>query len=217
MQLILTNDKLYMQTFYHGTSKLFPKFDPAHALEGDGKIKHGAGFYLTNGYRRAAHYSCKSPGSTEFYVYTVEIPDLTPDNHIEFKRPVNPSIIKRVEEKLGEPIPEKETTDGKLFRKYIAMKLAGKKSTNKLAPEDEMAAAEFLVSIGVIYNKVPFIWEKNKTKPVVHYDVIVMKPDVMHILKIEQVNLAIDKKTKKLELDESEGKEPTEIPLESIK
>ena len=121
-----------MQTFYHGTSKLFPKFDPDHALEGDGKIKHGAGFYLTNSYKRAAHYSCKRPGSTEFYVYTVEIPDLTPDNYIEFRKPVNPTIIKRVEEKLGEPIPEKETTDGKLFRKYIAMKLAGKKETKKL-------------------------------------------------------------------------------------
>ena len=201
-----------METFYHGTSVLFKKFDIAHALEGDGKIKMGAGFYLTTGYKRAAHYSCKSPGSTEFYVYTVEIPDLTPDNHIEFKEPVNPSIVKRAEEKLGEPIPHEETTDGKFFRKYIAMKLAGKKGSQKLTPEDEMAAAEFLVSIGVIYNKVPFIW----TKPVVHYDIIVMKPDVMHILKIEKVNLAIDKKTKKLELDESKGKEPREIPLDSF-
>lgn len=199
-----------MQTFYHGTSVLFDHFDLAHALEGDGKIKHGAGLYLTTGYRRAAHYSCKRPGSTEFFVYTVEIPDLTPDNHIGFKEPVNPSIIKRAEEKLGEPIPEKETTDGKFFRKYIAMKLAGKTGSMKLAPEDEIAAAQFLVSIGVIYNKVPFIWEK----PAVQYDVIVMKPDVMHILKIEQVDLAIDKKSKKLELVEGSQRE---VPLDSIK
>ena len=67
-----------MEIYYHGTSKKFPAFDMAHALEGDGKIKMGAGFYLTTGYKRAAHYSCKSPGSTEVYVYTVEIPDLTP-------------------------------------------------------------------------------------------------------------------------------------------
>ena len=199
-----------METFYHGTSKLFPKFDLDHALEGDGKIKMGAGFYLTTGYKRAAHYSCKSPGSTEFYVYTVEIPNLTPDNHIEFKEPVNPSIVKRAEEKLGEPIPHEETTDGKFFRKYIAMKLAGKKGTQKLTPEDEMAAAEFLVSIGVIYNKVPFIW----TKPVVHYDVIVMKPDVMRILKIEQVELAPPRKNAKPELVEGSQRE---IPLDSIK
>ena len=198
-----------METFYHGTSKLFPKFELDHALEGDGKIKMGAGFYLTTGYKRAAHYSCKSPGSTEFYVYTVEIPNLTPDNHIEFKEPVNPSIVKRAEEKLGEPIPHEETTDGKFFRKYIAMKLAGKKGTQKLTPEDEMAAAEFLVSIGVIYNKVPFIW----TKPVVHYDVIVMKPDVMRILKIEQVELASPRKNAKPELVEGSQRE---IPLDSF-
>ena len=199
-----------METFYHGTSKLFPKFDLDNALEGDGKIKMGAGFYLTTGYKRAAHYSCKSPGSTEFYVYTVEIPNLTPDNHIEFKEPVNPSIVKRAEEKLGEPIPHEETTDGKFFRKYIAMKLAGKKGSQKLTPEDEMAAAEFLVSIGVIFNKVPFIW----TKPVVHYDVIVMKPDVMRILKIEQVELAPPRKNAKPELVEGSQRE---IPLDSIK
>ena len=199
-----------METFYHGTSKLFPKFDLDHALEGDGKIKMGAGFYLTTGYKRAAHYSCKSSGSTEFYVYTVEIPNLTPDNHIEFKEPVNPSIVKRAEEKLGEPIPHEETTDGKFFRKYIAMKLAGKKGTQKLTSEDEMAAAEFLVNIGVIYNKVPFIW----TKPVVHYDVIVMKPDVMRILKIEQVELAAPRKNAKPELVEGSQRE---IPLDSIK
>jgi hypothetical protein len=199
-----------METFYHGTSKLFPKFDLDHALEGDGKIKMGAGFYLTTGYKRAAHYSCKSPGSTEFYVYTVEIPDLMPENHIEFKEPVNPTIVRRAEEKLGEPVPQKETTDGKFFRKYIAMKLAGKKGTQKLTSEDEMAAAEFMVSIGVIYNKVPFIW----TKPVVHYDVIVMKPDVMRILKIEQVELASPRKNAKPELVEGSQRE---IPLDSIK
>ena len=89
------------------------------------------------------------------------------------------------------------------------MKLAGKKKSQKLTPEDEIAAADFLVKIGVIYNKVPFVWEK----PVVHYDVIVMKADVMRITKIVKVALAIDKKTKKLEL--VEGSE-IEIPLESF-
>lgn len=198
-----------MQTFFHGTSVLFKKFDPDHTLQGDGKIKMGAGFYLTTGYKRAAHYSCKSPGSTKFYVYTVEIPDLIPENHIEFKEPVNPTIVKRAEEKLGEPVPQKETTDGKFFRKYIAMKLAGKKGTQKLTPEDEMAAAKFMVSIGVIYNKVPFIW----TKPVVHYDVIVMKPDVMHIKKIEQINVAPPRKNAKPELVEGSQRV---IPLDSF-
>ena len=198
-----------METFYHGTSVLFKKFDIAHALEGDGKIKHGAGIYLTTGYKRAAHYSCKRPGSTDFYVYTVEIPDLSTDNCIEFKEAVSPSIIHRAEEKLGESISHEVTTDGKLFRKDIAMKLAGKKKNEKLTADDEIAAADFLVKIGVIYNKVPFIW----AKPVVHYDVIVMKADVMKIIKVEKVELAIDKKTKKPELVEGSQKE---IPLDSF-
>jgi hypothetical protein len=198
-----------METFYHGTSVLFKQFDIAHALEGDGKIKHGAGIYLTTGYKRAAHYSCKRPGSTDFYVYTVEIPDLSTDNCIEFKEAVSPSIIHRAEEKLGESISHEVTTDGKLFRKYIAMKLAGKKKNEKLTADDEIAAADFLVRIGVIYNKVPFIW----AKPVVHYDVIVMKADVMKIIKVEKVDLAIDKKTKKPELVEGSEKE---IPLDSF-
>lgn len=198
-----------METFYHGTSVLFKKFDIKHVLEGDNKIKHGAGFYLTTGYKRAAHYSCKRPGSTEFYVYTVEIPNLTADNHIEFKEAVSPTIVKRAEEKLGKSIPHEDTADGKLFRKFIAKTLSGKKKNEKLTPTDEIAAAEFLVSIGVIYNKVPFIWDK----PVVHYDVIVMKPDVIRIQKIEKVELAIDKKTKKPELVEGS---PKEIPLDSF-
>ena len=198
-----------METFYHGTSVLFKKFDIAHALEGDGKIKHGAGIYLTTGYKRAAHYSCKRPGSTDFYVYTVEIPDLSTDNCIEFKEAVSPSIIHRAEEELKESIPHEVTTDGKLFRKHIAMKLAGKKKNEKLTADDEIAAADFLVKIGVIYNKVPFIW----AKPVVHYDVIVMKADVMKIIKVEKVYLAIDKKTKKPELVEGSEKE---IPLGSF-
>ena len=198
-----------METFYHGTSVLFKKFDIAHALEGDGKIKHGAGIYLTTGYKRAAHYSCKRPGSTDFYVYTVEIPDLSTDNCIEFKEVVSPSIIHRAEEELKESIPHEVTTDGKLFRKHIAMKLAGKKKNEKLTADDEIAAADFLIKIGVIYNKVPFIW----AKPVVHYDVIVMKADVMKIIKVEKVELAIDKKTKKPELVEGSEKE---IPLDSL-
>jgi hypothetical protein len=90
------------------------------------------------------------------------------------------------------------------------MKLAGKTGNKKLTPEDEMAAADFLISIGVIYNKVPFIW----TKPVIHYDVIVMKPDVMRILKIEQVELAPPRKNAKPELVEGSQRE---IPLDSLK
>lgn len=32
-----------MAIFYHGTPKLFDRFDLFHALEGDGKVKFGYG------------------------------------------------------------------------------------------------------------------------------------------------------------------------------
>lgn len=44
-QLILNHD--IMETFYHGTSALFKKFDLARALEGAGKVKFGYGVYVT--------------------------------------------------------------------------------------------------------------------------------------------------------------------------
>lgn len=45
-----------MTTFYHGSSALFDKFDLAHVLEGDGKVKFGYGVYLTSSFKSAAHY-----------------------------------------------------------------------------------------------------------------------------------------------------------------
>ena len=46
-----------MTTYYHGSPKIFDRFDLAHALEGDGKVKFGYGVYVTSHYRTAAHYS----------------------------------------------------------------------------------------------------------------------------------------------------------------
>ena len=54
-----------MQTFYHGTSVLFPKFDLSLALEGDGKVKFGYGVYVTSHYRSAAHYAGANPAATQ--------------------------------------------------------------------------------------------------------------------------------------------------------
>ena len=71
-----------MEIFYHGTSVLFKKFDIAHALEGDGKAKFGFGTYVTESYTSAAHYAYnkKRPENKDYYVYTLEIPDMTEDN-----------------------------------------------------------------------------------------------------------------------------------------
>ena len=115
-----------MQIFYHGSSVLFPKFDLSHALEGDGKAKFGFGVYLTSSFKSAAHYSeTKSRPATNHYVYTVEVPDFTEDNHIDFKKPVHPDIIKRAEKELGHSIPDKYTLYGSDFRKYLAKELGG--------------------------------------------------------------------------------------------
>ena len=114
-----------MEQFYHGSSVLFQQFDLAHALEGDGKVKFGYGVYVTSSYRSAAHYAAANANAKQFYVYTVEVPDLTADNYIAFKQPVNPSILLRAEETLGQPIPAKVTQDGKDFRKYLAKVLTG--------------------------------------------------------------------------------------------
>ena len=112
--------------FYHGSSVLFSKFDLSHALEGDGKVKFGYGVYLTSSFKSAAHYSeTKSRPATTHYVYTVEVPNLTDDNHIDFKNPVHPEIVKRAEQELGHTITEKFTLDGKDFRKYLAKQLGG--------------------------------------------------------------------------------------------
>lgn len=198
-----------MQTLYHGTSNIFHQFEKEFLLKGNNRMRFGAGFYLSVRYKRAAHYSCKGGDSTDFYVYTVEIPELTDDNSIKYVHPVSPSIVKRAEEQLGECIPKENTITGDDFRKYIARKLTGKKEKAKITPADEMVAADFLVSIGVIFNKVPFIWGK----PDEHYDIIVMKPDVMHILKIEQIDVAPPRKNAKPELVEGSQRE---IPLDSF-
>ncbi len=78
------------------------------------------------------------------FVYTVEIPDLTEDNHIDFKQPVHPDIVKRAEQKLGNAIPQKFILDGKDFRKYLAKILGGGSDV-----KSEKLASEFLNCIGV--------------------------------------------------------------------
>ena len=147
-----------MAIFYHGSSVLFSKFDLAHALEGDGKVKFGYGVYLTSSFKSAAHYSGANKSATTHYVYTVEVPELTEDNHIDFKKHVHPNIIERAENKLGISIPQKVTLDGKDFRKFLAkyfekqicIDLAeGQSMVKALQLAGEQHASEFLTSIGV--------------------------------------------------------------------
>lgn len=147
-----------MAIFYHGSSVLFDSFDLSHAREGDGKAKFGYGVYVTEEYGSAAHYAHNKnrPENTDYYVYTVEIPEKTGDNCLPlYKRvPVPASIIGRTEAKLGEVLPPEAKAEGIPFRKYLANVLTGNRTTirqmtDKASFEAEKAAAAFLLSIGI--------------------------------------------------------------------
>ena len=202
-----------METFYHGTPKLFPKFDLDHALEGDGKAKYGFGTYVTEAYTSAAHYAHnkKRPECKDYYVYILEIPDLTEDNHLFFNRPVHPSIVKRTEKALGKQIPDEVKVQGYLLRKYVGNLLIGKSGTitrltDKASIEAEKAAAKFFSEIGLEY----FVWPYNWKKPDGLTNRVVLNIDKIRIVRIDKVELD----PKKFQLIEGSEKE---IPLDSIK
>ena len=151
------------ETLFHGTNRLFGRFDMGHALEGDGKVKFGWGVYVTDRADSALKYARKSqerhPGSGCF-VYKVEVPALSPGNHIAFGEPVAPAIAARVESELGAAIPAMALADGKLFRKFVACRIEGsKKKEPTLA--GEKAAAELLDRLGVVCVSWPFNWKKD--------------------------------------------------------
>jgi len=174
-----------MLTMYHGSPRLFDQFDISHVLEGDGKLKFGYGVYLTSSFSSAAHYSGVNPFSFTHYVYTVEIPDIKEDNHIDFKHPVHIPIIERVEGKLKQTVPEKVTRDGKDFRKYLAKTLTG-----AVDFAGEKTAAEFLDSIGVDYIIWPYSW-KN---PGLGFNCAVSDAQKIRITQVHQVELDTKKR-----------------------
>ena len=201
-----------METFYHGTSVLFKQFDIAHALEGDGKAKFGFGTYVTEAYTSAAHYAYnkKRPENKNYYVYTLEIPDMTDDNHIFSCRPVHPSIIERTEKALGETIPDETKVIGKFFRKYVGNRILGNQGTvNKLKKtsgiEVEKAAAKFFREIGLEY----FAWPQAQTKPDGLTNRVVLNIDKIRIVRIDMVELD----PKHFQLIEGSQRE---IPLDSF-
>lgn len=169
-----------MQTFFHGSSVLFSKFDLAHALEGDGKVKFGYGVYVSSHYRSAAHYAGANPAAEHFYVYTVEVPEKREDNYIAFKQSVHPSIVSRAAERLGEAIPDQFTTDGKDFRKFLAKKLTG-----KVDLEGEKAASAFLLAIGVDF----IVWPYNWRNPSLGTNRAILDDSKVHIVRIDEVSL----------------------------
>lgn len=178
-----------MAIAYHGSSALFDKFDPSHLLEGDGKFKFGVGAYLTSRYTTAAHYS-GATSSPDHYVYTVEIPDLTDDNHLRSLAPVHPDIVRRAGEKLGVDIPAEAVSCGKFFRKWLGNHLTGntgtvKKMTGSAGLEAEKAASAFLPTIGVVL----LAWPTAQTKPEAGDNYALMDYDAFCILQVDRVRL----------------------------
>lgn len=181
-----------MEIFYHGTSVLFDNFDLAHALEGDGKVKFGYGVYVTQMYKTAAHYSGSGRGKSaaDHYVYTIEVPNITEDNHIWSNKPVHPEIVKRAEAKLGETVPAELVSVGKMLRKYIGNKVLGRTGTikqlsGKADLEAEKAASQFLLSIGVEM----LVWPYSQTKPDGEQNRAILDDSKVRIVKIDRVEL----------------------------
>lgn len=183
-----------MAVFYHGSSALFERFDLTHVLEGDGKVKFGYGVYLTSSFKSAAHYSGANKNAKTHYVYTVEVAELSDDNHIDFKKPVHPSIIRRTEQKLGISFPNKVTLEGKDFRKFLAKHFenqicidlaAGQSMKTALHLAGEQSASEFLISIGVDFICWPYSW----ANPSLGLNIAVLDDKKVKILAIHQVEL----------------------------
>ena len=189
-----------MEIFFHGTQKRFDRFDLSHAKEGTG-LKFGFSVYVTQKYESAAHYSVirgeEVNDDRSYYVYTVEVPDQTEDNFLFSCRPVHPRIIAAAAASLGEEIPAEVQTAGKLFRKYLGNRLAGRTGTAKKLSGSadfaaEKAAAEFLPTIGVHM----LIWPQSQSNPDGLQNRAILDASNVKIVKIESIKL--DPKTVQL-------------------
>lgn len=180
-----------MEVFYHGTCRLFDSFDPDRLGSGEGKSKYGHGIYITSSYATAALYASKAAknnGVDTIYVYTIEVPDLTEDNHVFSCKPVNPKVAAAIEAALGQDIPEEAKAAGKFFRKYVGNALVGnvaavKKMIGSASSEAENAVANFFNENGIIY----LAWPQAQTKPDGDTNRAVLNAECIKILKIEQV------------------------------
>jgi len=172
---------------FHGSPELFGRFDLSRAGAGTG-IKYGFGVYLTESERSAVHYSnprsLKGTKAPSHYLYTVEAPDLTSDNHLKSNPPPSAAIVARVEDKLGVAAPANVLAHGKLFRKWVGMTLTGARD-NGLA--EERAAAEFLNGLGILFN----VWPTAQTKPDGEKNVAVFSDSNVQIVKIEKIDVEL--------------------------
>ena len=171
---------------YHGSPELFSAFDLSKAGENTG-VKFGFGVYLTESEASAVHYSQPrnmEPMAPNHYLYTIEIPDLTPTNHLVSALPVNNEIVSKVQAKLGIEAPAKVIKQGKEFRKWVGTTLLG---TKKSTLTEEKAAAELLNSLGILYN----VWPQAQTKPDGLKNIAVFDAANVKIVKMEQIEVEL--------------------------
>lgn len=191
----------HKEIFYHGSCYLFDKFSSAFLGAGEGKSKFGHGIYITSSFATAALYAAKAGkrhGVDTFYVYTVEVPVLTDENHLFSCKSVTAAVASRIEKALGESIPEEVKSLGKYFRKYVGNILTNKRGTvkqmrDKVDDVAEDAVTSFLNDNGVIYLAYPYA----QTKPDGDTNRAVLNGECIRILKIEQVE--VDDKNKLIE------------------
>ena len=174
-----------MMKLFHGSPFLFDHFSLNGAGEGTG-IKFGFGVYLTESEASAVHYS--QPRNMELtekhYLYTVEIPELTADNHLVSAQPVAESIVAKVEEKIGKKVPADKKSAGKEFRKWVGTTLTGNK---KAGEAEERRAAGLLDSLGVIYN----VWPQAQSKPDGLKNIAVFNAERVKIVKKEEIEIEL--------------------------
>lgn len=190
-----------METFYHGTCRLFKNFSLEYIGEGEGKSKFGQGVYITSSYASAALYAAKAGkanGVETFYVYTVEVPELTAGNNVFSCKPVTEEVRVRIENVLGEQIPTEAIAAGKLFRKYVGNLLTNQKGTikqmiGKANDIAERTVSKFFKDNGIIY----LAWPQAQTKPDGDTNRAVLNEECIRIIKIEQVR--VDAKNRLIE------------------
>ena len=194
------------EVFYHGTCHLFDKFSLSFLGSGEGKSKYGHGIYLSSSYKTAALYASKAAkanGKESCYVYTVEVPVMTDDNHIFSCKAVNNQVVSRVEKAIGEAVPEEVKGAGKLFRKYLGNLLTGQRGTvkkmmGKADAAAENAVSQFLNTVGIVY----LAWPQSQTKPDGDTNRALLNEKDIRIIKVEQVK--VDEKNKLIEGSEIE-------------
>ena len=182
-----------MQTFYHGTCRLFDGFSLAHLGEGEGRSKFGQGIYITSSFATAAVYAAKAGKANDVdtcFVYTVEVPDLTDENYIFSCKPVSEEVVGRIENALGTQIPDEAKAMGKFFRKYVGNLITGRtgtirQMTGKADARAENAVSKFLSENGIIF----LVWPHAQTKPDGEQNRAVLNEDCIRIVKVEQVGV----------------------------